>query len=534
MGTSKQIHAALRVSALTVALTTAMGGANAFGAMHESRDFAYVSNRPGIGWQGTRFVYIANGRSLADTLNLFGADQNVPVSLTGRVSGNVHGRYAMAPQQFLDTMCASFGLVWYFDGTTIQVSPASDQQSLTMRFNYLSPEAMAAALEGSGAADRHFPLRPDPVTATLSVTGPAGYLQRIRDAAQREELAAQSRVRAGTKILRLSSASAADQVRMIDGRQLVVPGAATLLARRFRQTRRDPEGVSVVEFTSPLPVIEADAATNSILIRDTPERIDGDAMLVADFDTLPQVVTLQTWVIDVDRDALAELGVTVPATQAPLAPVALAGPEVPEAPDSADVTVPSPAPATALPVSSATSATSAVSDTPDSLIVADGGNDLFNRLRALEQSRRAHTEVRRTAVTFDRAPAVIDQHEARLVQSVGLPTVGATDLWLAIEPTLGADPTDPRIGLRVDLGPGAPRLDEAGRSQAPAERIVAASVAAGDCLVIVAPSSGGAQMGPANPAATETAGTAADGLPANPANAGARQRLVLLIPRVAI
>lgn len=473
MRIQRRLRAFMRYSVLAGALAAAVGGAEALGAVRAGRDFG--SGSAGAGWHGSRFVYVSNGSSLADTLNLFGADQNVPVSINGSVTGIVRGRFAMAPQQFLDMLCASFGLVWYYDGAVIQISPASDQQSLTMRPNYLSPQALAAALDHAGISDRHFPLRIDAGYGTLSVTGPASYVERIRGAAQRFELGAQARVRTGAKILRLTSASAADQVRVIDGRQLVVPGAASLLARRFQQTRHDPDGVRVVEFAAPLPIIEADAATNSILIRDKSERIDGDAMQVADFDTAPQVVTVQTWVIDVDRDALAELGAALPASE--------------------------------------------------SSIVAEGGGDLFARLHALEQVHRAHTEVWRTAVTFDRAPAVIDRHQARLAQSVGLVPADTADLWLAIEPTLDADPMVQRIGLRVDLGPtGTPPADQPG--QRPRERIVEATVAAGACLVIAAPSSGTAdQMGPVNPA------DAADA--ANPVNTVPRQRLVLLIPRLA-
>jgi type III secretion protein C len=428
----------------------------------------------GAGWQGSRFVYQTNGSSIADTLNLFGAGQNVPIRLSGNVTGVVRGRFAMPPQQFLDTLCASFGLVWYYDGAVVQVSPASEQQSLAIRPNYLSPGALAAALDHAGAADPHFPLQLDTARGTVRLTGPATYVERIRSAARRFELDARTRTRTTARVVRLSSASAADRVRGIDGRNVVEPGAATLLKHRFRDRRFDTGGAQALEFDAPLPIIEADASTNSILIRDKPERIEGDAMLVADLDIAPQLVSIETWVVDADSEALSDLRAALPLHVAVASGVAS---EV-----AGDWATAAPAFATA----------------------ADGGRELFARLHALERAGHAHTEVSRTALTLNRSAAVIDRHEARLAQREGGAPNSAADLWLSIEPTLDDRSPAHRIGLRVDLGRAG---DTVVAGQPRHGHVVAANLALGECLVIVAP-------------------------PAGSVDLNAPQRLVLLIPRI--
>ncbi len=432
-----------------------------------------TAHAAGVVWQGTRFVYMTNGSSIAETLRLFAEGQNLQLQVSGDVNGTVRGRFDMPPQQFLDMLCASYGLVWYDNGTTIEVMPSADQQILEMRPNYMTPLALAAALDHAGASDPHFPLQIETANGTVGVRGPASYIERVRTAAQHFELDARDHTRTAVKVLRLKTAIAADQVRSIDGRNVVVQGVATRLANRFRRGRIDGSAIPAVEFAAPLPVIEADAATNSVLVRDKPERIDGDAMLVADFDVQPQLVSLQTWVVDVDRDALAELGDVLPLHAA--------------APDDA---------------ASATPATP--SATPDFATAPDGGRDLLDRLHALVQAKRAHTEVSRTALTVDRSPAVIDRHEARLAVREGDVPDASMDLWLSVQPTLDSDAAYQRIGLRVDLGRAAPVVE----GKPGAERIVAANLAPGDCLVIVAPSS-------------------------DDADPHAPQRLVLLIPRIA-
>ncbi|MGH8778311.1 type II/III secretion system family protein [Paraburkholderia sp.] len=436
---------------------------------------ANVANAAGVVWQGTRFVYQTSGSSVAETLRLFAEGQNVPLRVSGDVTGTVRGRFSMPPQQFLEMLCASYDLVWYDDGTTIEVLPASDQQILEMRPNYMTPSALVVALDHAGASDPYFPLQVDMANGTVGVRGPADYIERVRNAAQRFELDARDHTRTAVKVLRLKSSIAADQVRSIDGRDMVVRGVATRLAARFRHGRLDATAipaVAPVEFDAPLPIVEADAATNSILVRDKPERIDGDAMLVADFDVQPQLVSVQTWVVDVDRDALAELGDVLPLHAA--------------APDGA------------------ASSTPAASTTLDFATAADGGHDLLERLHALVQAKRAYTEVSRTALTVDRSPAVIDRHEARLAVRDGDVPDSSMDLWLSVQPTLDAAAAYQRIGLRVDLGRAPPVV--AGKPGA--ERIVAANLAPGDCLVIAAP-------------------------PPDDADPHAPQRLVLLIPRIA-
>ncbi len=403
-----------------------------------------------VNWNGERFAYATNGSSVADTLRTFAAGQHLTLRVTGTIDGEVSGRFSMPPQRFLDTLCATYGLVWYFDGAVLRVSPAGAQQHLAMRPHYLSLQALRAALLGAGVADEHFALRADAAAGTLSVYGPPDYVASVRQAAARLEADARSRTHTAVRLFHLRVATAADQTRVVDGREVVVPGVATLLRQRLHGGRRassnDAATAAVadapLEFDAPLPVVEADAGTNSILIRDVPERIDGDGVLVADADLQPQLVALQTWVVDVPSDALPDVQSTLSAPLTPGTPVT----------------------------------------------AADGARALLARLAALERTRGARLEVSRTAFTLDRAPAVFDRHEAQLLRQTADDDSGAlddsssgVDVWLSVAPTVEARGGVPGVSLRVDWARPGPA--PGGRNGA--LHGASASVPAGDGLAVL-------------------------------------------------
>ncbi|MBR8456664.1 type II/III secretion system family protein [Burkholderia dolosa] len=449
---------------------------------------AHAASMEWAGGPGTRFVYVTNGAGLSEVLNAFAAGQHVALRIDGQVDGVVSGRFAMPPQRFLDVMSRSYGFVWYYDGAVLHVSPANEQAHIAIRPHFLSAKALCASLEQAGLADTHFPLEVDAAAQTVNVRGPATYVERIRAAAERFERDARKRVRLSVRVFRLSAANAADETRVVDGRTLVVPGVATLLRRRFeRPAVASGAAVSdaprIVEFDAALPAIEADATTNSVLIRDRAERIDADGALVASLDVRAQLVSVQTWVVDVDGDALDALRPALP-------------------PAMADE-------------GGAEQATADARGHRDAGIAPDGGRALLAQLKALARSGRADIQVSQTALTHDRSPAVIDRHEARLARrdEDDLPDDGAGDLWLSIAPTVEGAASMPRIGLRVELG----------RRDARRYRAVDESLEPGECLVIEGPAP---HKGDIERRADETdSGRAGEGR--------MRRRLVLLIPRVA-
>jgi len=464
--------------------------------------FAHNAVAANVVWVGNRFVYATNGSDIVDTLNIFAADQGIPVRVSGHVTGVVSGRFAMPPQGFLDALCASFGLVWYYDGAVLQVSPANEQRTVAIRPNYLTPAALAAALEQAGVSDPRFAPQPDASGKFLMVHGPSAYVDSVSAAGRRFEDDARDHAHTSVRLVKLVATTAADHTRVIGTRTVTVPGTATLVRQRFAIKHRASVATGAdetLEYGAPLPIIEADAPTNSILIRDRPDRIEADAEVVAQVDSKTDLVSIETYVVAVDPAELATLqtlmGEPLPPPAAPPPPSLFA---------------------------SLFRSSSKPVDVPAQLtLAADGGRALLLRLNVLELAQRAELQLRRTAVTIDHTPAVLDRHEVELAR-IGDDPIGETplqtsaqaqgDLSLAIVAVASGAGAGQQIDLHVELGNGTQDTDGSdggavSHHKRPVQSVGDAQLAPGEGLIMVPP------------------------LPAG-GDPSARRRVVLLIPRV--
>ncbi|WP_206956700.1 secretin N-terminal domain-containing protein [Trinickia acidisoli] len=262
-----------------------------------------------IPWQTERFDYTANAAPLADALSALASQTHVQIDVAPDVMGSVTGRFDLAPQAFLSAMASTYGVSWYYDGMVLHVAPQADRRTLAMRLNYASADALLAQLSSTGASDPRFAPQVDEATRTIVVSGPPAYVARIEATARALERTARERVRTAVRVVTLQSARAGDRHETIGGVPSVMPGVATRLRERFTQNRQKPfaDGIVPLEFEAPLPIVEADIDRNTILIRDRPERLDGDAEMARAYDTKPPLVRIVGYVADVDPDALAAL-----------------------------------------------------------------------------------------------------------------------------------------------------------------------------------------------------------------------------------
>lgn len=437
-----------------------------------------------------RFVYSTSGSSIVDALNTLSAAEHVPVQISGDVQGRVVGRFDLTPQQFLDTMASSYDLVWYYDGVAIQVEPARALRSVTIQLNYTSAEALRALLEREGINDPRFALHVDEQRNTISASGPTRYLARIEEAAHHVENRALGSIATVVRTVKLKVAVAADRTATVDGKTVTTPGVATrLMQRRQGDTQNRQGGNGQMETDAALPAYEADPRTNSVLVRDRPERIEGDELLVQAFDSKPDMVAITAYVIDIDSDAFDALGFGEPP------------------------------------------ATQGHAWQPGWLVTSDAGRALLASIGALRHDGRAHVRIEQTVSTFDRAPAVIDRHEATLIESARVPHDAvqeeqgsaaapaepppgpAQNLTLDVTPSV-SDPGGARIELLAQVSDNGPVVPDARRGKQAAQAAaegqwgdVRATLTRGECLVVVNP-------------------------PARAARVPTSRRIVLLVPGV--
>ena len=188
-----------------------------------------------IPWQSNRFEYVADRKDLKDVLRDFGASQHVMTWISPQVEGNVTGRFNSPPQQFLDKMVASFGVLWYYNGAVLRIYGANEARTATLGLQHAGTGDLRQALARLQIEDPRFPVRYDDVSRTAVVSGPPQLVDLVSDVAR---LIDHVQVKGDTVVVRrfpLRYASATDKTITINGRSVSVRGVAGLLRGLYGQ-----------------------------------------------------------------------------------------------------------------------------------------------------------------------------------------------------------------------------------------------------------------------------------------------------------
>ncbi|PCE32380.1 type III secretion system outer membrane ring subunit SctC [Burkholderia ubonensis] len=186
-----------------------------------------------IRWRSPEIQYAAEGKDVKDVLRDLAASQNIAANVAPGVGGAVSGKMKMSPQRFLDTLAASFGFVWYYDGTVLHVTPASDMKSTLVKLDHANTGDLRDLLEQMKVADPRYPVTYNAQQRTALVAGPPRYVELVTSVAARlDENSART---GGTRIrvFSLKHAWAADRDVNVDGTTVTMPGVASLLNRMY-------------------------------------------------------------------------------------------------------------------------------------------------------------------------------------------------------------------------------------------------------------------------------------------------------------
>jgi len=376
-------------------------------------------------WQTTRFDYSASNASVRDALAELSQQGHVPIVVDSDVQARLAGRFNMTPQHFLDAATSDNGLDWYFDGAVVRVSRASARRTLAIRLVYAEPEELFSVLRETRIADPRFPPQLDEGARVVTVSGPPAFVTRVEQAARALERGTRERLRTAVRVVKLTAARAADRDERQGERVIVLPGIATQMRQRARIARAQPlsPGVTPIEYETPLPIFEADATNNAVLVRDRPERLAADVAMIEAYDRRPTLVRLVTYVAQVDTEALAALPLPWRANANPAA------------------------------------ARVAYTD--------DEGGEMLAQLRTFEHEGRAHIELARDMTTVDGTPVTVDRYENRLVEAVDrgtgenpgergdtlldVSTGIALDVTPIVEPGDGTPGNVGRVALKIRL-----------------------------------------------------------------------------------
>ncbi|MGN6666811.1 MAG: hypothetical protein ACTHKH_07555, partial [Trinickia sp.] len=272
-----------------------------------------------------------------------------------------------------------------------------------------------ARLERDAVENARMPISVNATRNTLTVSGPSSYVDRVAAAVRQIEDDARARVDTVVRAVPLKFENAADRMLALTGQTVTAPGLAARLQRRVRGTEREDASASSasaasaatpapkrLQFDVPLPIFEADARTNAVLVRDRPERIDADRQLIMRFDSKPRAMSIRAYVFDVDADAFAALDLNPSDSESGGAPAT-------------------------------------------HMLLHDGATALLAQLHALRQTGKARVCIDRDLVTVDHAPVSIDCREFVSIEQddadgsseeKGAPRVADDATSVAIEPDL--------------------------------------------------------------------------------------------------
>jgi hypothetical protein len=261
-----------------------------------------------VAWPAQRFD-APRGAQAAEALQVLARVTGVAIEAGPVAACRFEPSGALSPQRFVEAVAVACGLAWYYDGAVLQLTPPAAFRRVAVRLNYATLAELRAALARQKIADPRWPPDLDDATRVVRITGPSRYVELVLAAARALDQAAQARVRTATRAVRLRARDAADRtVRGATG-ETVLPGLASQLRRRLEQDGMRPRPLpDLIEFTTALPIIDADARSNTVLIRDVPDRLDADARLLARLDTLPTALRLDVFGATLPPDAFAALG----------------------------------------------------------------------------------------------------------------------------------------------------------------------------------------------------------------------------------
>ncbi|MGU7773000.1 type III secretion system outer membrane ring subunit SctC [Burkholderia sp. MR1-5-21] len=313
-------------------------------------------------WRNKAFTIVANGKKIGDFIRELASSQDVTAIVDPKVDGVISGRFSGTPQQTLDTICATYGLTWYYDGSFLYVDPADQSQTQMIPIPPNSAGEIGRALQAMQIADKRFTLVINDRANSVYVSGPRRYVELVRQAVGTVGDPAANGQHADIRAFRLKYGWASDFTINRSGKEVVVPGVATILRRLFGKGGGGPNyaptsaslgqaarqvklgsGLTIavprLDFPdisggprsggygaaggdpsggfSPLasgggdtlPQIEADPALNAVIVRDLPENMYRYQSLIGQLDERPRIVEINVTIIDINENSLDSLGI---------------------------------------------------------------------------------------------------------------------------------------------------------------------------------------------------------------------------------
>lgn len=153
-----------------------------------------VSAAENSGWSTRPFQYVVINQDVRGILTELGRNAGVPVILSDKVGGRVHGKVVERAKnesdrptagEFLNRLAEANALTWYFDGSILYVSADQEYSTQFVEVGSLKPDAIVSELRRLSLMDERFSVRSAGNAGLLSVSGPPAFIAIVRQVVEK-------------------------------------------------------------------------------------------------------------------------------------------------------------------------------------------------------------------------------------------------------------------------------------------------------------------------------------------------------------
>ncbi len=132
-------------------------------------------------WPEGPYKYLVIDQDLKGVLVEFGRNLRVPVDVSDQVRGRLRGQLRVAPaREFLEKLCESYGLVWYFDGAVLHISAKTEIRTELINIGRFPPAEVNEKLNALGIGDPRYPVKTTEDVGVVAVSGPPPFVSLVR------------------------------------------------------------------------------------------------------------------------------------------------------------------------------------------------------------------------------------------------------------------------------------------------------------------------------------------------------------------
>ncbi|ALR36068.1 hypothetical protein LV28_19555 [Pandoraea pnomenusa] len=401
-------------------------------------------------WPEASYSYYADNQRASRVLQDFASSFGLTLKMSTEIDTRANGRYNTAtPTEFLNRFSSSLGLTWFTYAGTLYISRSSETITRSLSVQNANVSAIRTALGDLGLIDARFGWGELPDQGVIMISGPPAYVELIERtiATLPKNTSASGQQMA---VYKLQHAEVNDRQMQYRDTQLTIPGVASILRNLLqREGNTTKSGGMTVQTNKPLPgpmmplgglggpdaskggpapgaadvaatapagtrpdlenaakpggaraTIEAYSYLNAVVVHDYPWRFPLYEALIKQLDVPTALIEIEAVILDVKKSSVEELGVSwggrlggVAAGQGPVTATSATG--------------------------TISLVAGAVGSVNPSTIIADAGNYLSSRIKALEQSGDAIVQSSPSILTVDNVGAVLDLSQTFYVQTVG-------------------------------------------------------------------------------------------------------------------